>query len=295
MTAKIRPDLKKVSLLVVLALVVSMIVPTVGVMAQAGSLAAVNTGRLNVRTGPGIEFKAIVSIPYNTTVTLIGRASKGTWVQIQLADGQQGWVNSTLLRTYADLSLLPITYNSDQPPPPTTNIPPPNGNPGTPNTGTRTYVVRAGDDLKTIAARFGTTWQILAAVNNLPNPNLIFPGQRLIIAFSAPVPSQPAPAPSPNNPGTHVVKQGETLKTIAALYNVTPEAIAAANGITNVNLIYAGQTLKIPQAPRYYTVQAGDTLYSISVRFGVTIQALMTANNITNMNLVKTGQRLLIP
>src|ERR1041384_5581070 len=193
MTAKIRPDFKKLSLLVILALVVSLIIPTMGVAAQAGSLAAVNTGRLNVRTGPGIEFKDITSIPYNTTVTLIGRASKGTWVQIQLASGQQGWVNSTLLRTYADLSLLPITYNSDQVPPPTTNIPPPNGNPG--GGTTRTYVVRAGDDLKTIAARFGTTWQILAAVNNLPNPNLIFPGQRLIIAFSAPVPSQPAPVP----------------------------------------------------------------------------------------------------
>ena len=156
-------------------------------------------------------------------------------------------------------------------------------------------MVRAGDDLKSIAARYGTTWQILAAVNGLSNANLIYPGQRLIIAFSAPVPSQPVPMPSPNNPGTHVVKQGETLKTIGALYNVTAEAIAAANGITNVNLIYAGQTLKIPQAPRYYTVQAGDTLYSISVRYKVTIQALMTANNITNMNLVKTGQRLLIP
>jgi LysM repeat protein len=293
MIAKIRPDLKKVSLLVVLALVVSMIVPTVGVMAQAGSLAAVNTGRLNVRTGPGIEFKDITSIPYNTTVTLIGRASKGTWVQIQLASGQQGWVNSTLLRTYADLSLLPITYNSDQVPPPTTNVPPPNGNPG--GGTTRIYVVRAGDDLKTIAARYGTTWQILAAVNNLPNANLIYPGQRLIIAYSAPVPSQPVPVPYPNTAGTHVVKQGETLKTIAALYNVTAEAIAAANGITNVNLIYTGQTLKIPQAPRYYTVQAGDTLYSISVRYGVTIQAIVTANNLANINLVKTGQRLLIP
>ena len=99
----------------------------------------------------------------------------------------------------------------------------------------------------------------------------------------------------PSGAGTHVVKAGETLKTIAALYGMTPELIAAANGITNVNLIYTGQVLKIPAAPRYYTVQAGDTLYSISVRYGVTIQALMTANNITNMNLVKTGQRLLIP
>ncbi|MEP6986710.1 MAG: LysM peptidoglycan-binding domain-containing protein [Chloroflexota bacterium] len=290
MIAKIRPDFKKFSLLVVLALVISLIVPAAGVMAQAGSLAAVNTGRLNVRTGPGIQFKDITSLPYNTTVTLIGKASKGTWVQVQLTSGQQGWVNSTLLRTYADLSLLPVTYNSDAPPPPTTNVPPPNGNPG----GTTTYyVVKAGDDLKSIAARYGTTWQILAAVNGLSNANIIYPGQRLTIAYSVPVPSQPVPVPSTS--GTHVVKMGETLASIAALYGITPGNLAAANGITNINLIYTGQVLKIPQAPRYYTVQAGDTLYSISVRYAVTIQALMTANNIANINLVKTGQKLLIP
>ncbi len=288
MTAKIRPDFKKLSVLLLLALVVSMIVPAMGVMAQTGSLAAVNTGRLNVRTGPGIEFKDITSIPFNTTVTLIGRASKGTWVQVQLASGQQGWVNSTKLRTYADLSLLPVTYNSDATPSPTTNVPPPSG-----PSGTTTYVVKAGDDLKAIATRFGTTWQILATVNNLSNANVIYPGQVLIIAYSAPVPSQPVPAPSV--PGTHVVKAGETLKTIAALYGVTPEAIAAKNGITNVNLIYTGQRLTIPQAPRYYTVKAGDTLASIATRYGVTVQALVTANNIANMNLVKTGQTLLIP
>jgi LysM repeat protein len=290
MTAKIRPQFKGLSLFIVLVLVVGMIVPTMSAMAQAGSVAAVNTGRLNVRTGPGVQFKEITSLPFNTQFTLIGRASKGVWVQVQLASGQQGWVNSTLIRTYADLSLLPITYNSDAPPSPTTDVPPPTYPlPGTPTY----YTVKAGDDLKTIAARYGTTWQILAAVNNLPNANTIYVGQKLLIAYSAPVPSQPAPVPS--NPGTHVVKQGETLKTIAALYNSTPELIAAANGLTNVNLIYAGQVLKIPAAPRYYTVQAGDTLANIATRYGVTLQALVTANNITNINLVKTGQRLLIP
>ena len=292
MIAKIRPDLKKLSLLVMLALIVSMVVPTMGVMAQAGSLAAVNTGRLNVRSGPGVQFKDITSLPYNTQFTLIGRASKGTWVQVQLSSGQQGWVNSTLIRTYADLSLLPITYNSDASPSPTTDVPPPNGTPGT---GTTTYyVVKAGDDLKSIATRFGTTWSILAAVNGLSNANVIYTGQRLIIAYSAPVtPSQPVPVPS--NRGTHVVKMGETLASIAALYGVSPSTLAAVNGITNVNLVYAGQVLKIPQAPRYYTVVAGDTLANIATRYGVTLQALVTANNITNINLVKTGQRLLIP
>ncbi|WP_115992558.1 LysM peptidoglycan-binding domain-containing protein [Cohnella lupini] len=41
------------------------------------------------------------------------------------------------------------------------------------------YVVRAGDNLSKIASRIGTTWQRIQALNRLPNPNLIYPGQTL--------------------------------------------------------------------------------------------------------------------
>ena len=41
----------------------------------------------------------------------------------------------------------------------------------------RTYVVKSGDNLSSIAARFGTSWQALAQKNGLANPNLIYPGQ----------------------------------------------------------------------------------------------------------------------
>ena len=46
---------------------------------------------------------------------------------------------------------------------------------------TISYAVRKGDTLSSIAARYGTTWQKIAKDNNLSNPNLIMPGQRLII------------------------------------------------------------------------------------------------------------------
>lgn len=41
-----------------------------------------------------------------------------------------------------------------------------------------TVTVVPGDTLGNIAARYGTTWQSMAAINNIPNANLIFPGQR---------------------------------------------------------------------------------------------------------------------
>ncbi|WP_372634408.1 5'-nucleotidase C-terminal domain-containing protein [Cohnella sp.] len=43
------------------------------------------------------------------------------------------------------------------------------------------YVVVSGDHLTKIAKRYGTTWQTLSKLNKLSNPNLIFPGQRLLL------------------------------------------------------------------------------------------------------------------
>ena len=44
----------------------------------------------------------------------------------------------------------------------------------------------------------------------------------------------------------HVVRQGETLFQISMQYGVPVADIAAANGISNINIIYLGQTLVIP-------------------------------------------------
>lgn len=48
------------------------------------------------------------------------------------------------------------------------------------NTG-RTYVVKSGDTLSGIASKFGTSYQKIARDNNIANPNVIYPGQKLII------------------------------------------------------------------------------------------------------------------
>ena len=45
----------------------------------------------------------------------------------------------------------------------------------------RTYTVKSGDTLSGIAAKFGTTYQAIAAKNGISNPNLIYPGQVLTI------------------------------------------------------------------------------------------------------------------
>jgi LysM repeat protein len=55
----------------------------------------------------------------------------------------------------------------------------------------------------------------------------------------------PAPTPAPT-PRTYVVRQGDTLNEIAALFRTTAAAIAAANGISVNATLNVGQVLIIP-------------------------------------------------
>src|SRR5512139_801279 len=102
----------------------------------------------------------------------------------------------------------------------------------------------------------------------------------------------------------HTVKFGDNLNSISRLYGVSVQALMAANHIYNPNLIYAGQTLCIPDStpvpPRppcgtYYTIRWGDTLSSIAARYGTTLWAIMSANNILNANYIYAGMILYIP
>ena len=43
------------------------------------------------------------------------------------------------------------------------------------------YTVVRGDNLSKIAKRFGVTVKQLVEWNNIENPNLIFPGQKIVI------------------------------------------------------------------------------------------------------------------
>lgn len=45
----------------------------------------------------------------------------------------------------------------------------------------KVYIVKSGDTLSSIAAKFGTTYQKIARDNNISNPNIIYPGQKLVI------------------------------------------------------------------------------------------------------------------
>lgn len=51
----------------------------------------------------------------------------------------------------------------------------------TPATGGQQYVVQAGDTLSGIAAQFGVTVDAIVQANEITDPNLIVPGETLVI------------------------------------------------------------------------------------------------------------------
>jgi LysM repeat protein len=122
------------------------------------------------------------------------------------------------------------------------------GDPGGGGPPMTTHTVVPGDTLWDLAQRFygdPRLFPLIAAANHIPNPNLILPGQVLII------PQRPAPPPPPPT-ATHVVVPGDTLWDLAKRFYGDPfryHEIAAANHIANPDLIIPGQKLVIPGLP----------------------------------------------
>jgi LysM repeat protein len=155
--------------------------------------------------------------------------------------------------------------------------------------------VQWGDTLFSLALRFNTTVEAIAALNGIQDPASIRAGQVLKVPGTA--------GSTPGSGAEHVVQAGDTLFSIARRYNTSVEAIQRANGIVNAWLIQVGQRLVIPQGSQVppatsgstYVVQAGDTLYSIAARFGKNVWDLIVANNLSDPYWIYVGQVLTIP
>jgi uncharacterized protein YgiM (DUF1202 family) len=81
---------------------------------QSQAIGVVNTGAVNVRTGPGAQYNSIAVLGSGTTVTLIGRNADATWIKVRLSNGVEGWINADYLNTNVSVWALPI---AETPPP----------------------------------------------------------------------------------------------------------------------------------------------------------------------------------
>lgn len=103
----------------------------------------------------------------------------------------------------------------------------------------KTITVKRGNTLSEIAGEYNTSYQYLARINDIANPNLIYVGQRLR------VPVLKDNIIHDTSHRLYIVKRGNTLTQIARQYGVSVQSIVELNDIANPNLIYVGEVLRI--------------------------------------------------
>jgi LysM repeat protein len=187
--------------------------------------------------------------------------------------------------------------------------------PGVDGSVEQVHVVSQGETLSKIASAYGASATDIAEANSMANPNLIRPGEQLVIpatrrgaaAASAPTSSSAdgeSEGTTARSGRFHVVQSGETLDAIAGQYSgVSPDDIAIANGISN-GKVYTGTRLFL-DGPSFvgtgsggsasYVVKAGDRLSDIAARHLTNITALADLNGLSDINLIRAGQTLAVP
>jgi LysM repeat protein len=107
----------------------------------------------------------------------------------------------------------------------------------------RTHIVASGESLSVIAGMYDVTVGQLVDVNDVTDPDVIFPGQELHVPGGG---SSGREGTSVAAPSVYVVRAGDTLSGIAEKFDVTTAELQAANGIEDPDYIHVGQELSVP-------------------------------------------------
>ena len=225
--------------------------------AQPIPVASVNTGHLNVRSGPGLQYGAVATLPFGFGVNLVARNDAGNWIFISLTNGVTGWVNVNYIYTAFPTHTLPVNETlSAAPLTPSGSV-----------TGASYLVLYSSPSeqasvVTTVGLNqpfdlLGRSFDSMWAQIRLPDGTVGWVMAKYIntgvpVRSVSPTDGSVYAPPPPTYGGTsggartHLVVAGDTLFKISLRYGVSMYAIANANGIINLNRIYRGQRLIIP-------------------------------------------------
>ncbi len=108
-----------------------------------------------------------------------------------------------------------------------------------------THTVREGESAWSVALQNGIGLDWLYLLNNMNEDSMLRPGDQLVVRLA----EGQAPPPTPTPPTHHVVRDGQSLWLIAALYSLTLEELMALNDLTTESVIRSGDQLLIRFLP----------------------------------------------
>ena len=139
----------------------------------------------------------------------------------------------------------------------------------------------------------------------LSGQGVLFPSSAVVRgARNVPDPSIEKYGTSRGRTVTHVVRQGESLWSIARKYKTTTESIQRLNGFKK-SIIFPGQIIIVKGTParrrssrasastQVHIVKSGETLSEIAQKYDTTTKALMKLNGL-HSDMIQPGQKLIV-
>ena len=97
----------------------------------------------------------------------------------------------------------------------------------------------------------------------------------------------------------YLIKQGDTLDSIADRFNTTEAIILDLNNIAFPDMLRAGKEIIVPiNKSTYfenYTIKKGDTLYGIAREYNINPDLLAILNGLNSNDYIYPNQEILIP
>ena len=187
-------------------------------------------------------------------------------------------------------------------------------------------VVKPGETLSDIAARYGVSVDRLLQLNGIKDPKGLQIGTKLTVPGAPSSSSRGSSSQGSSGQGSggqagggrgnYTVKSGETISEIADRYGISTNRLLELNGIRDPKGLQAGSRISVPTAgpakaskpasaggssspasrgPANYTVKSGETISEIADRYDISTNRLLELNGIRDAKGLQAGSRITVP
>ena len=170
--------------------------------------------------------------------------------------------------------------------------------------------VQAGETLSVIAEKHGIPLKSIVQANELKDRHKLIEGQTLLIpdkeeytlntlAYVRQLKKDEIAKKKQAVPfelTEYVVKDGDTLWSIANAFNLDVNSIFGCNKINDAETLKVGKTLRVPnQDGILVTVRANQTIDKLAAEYSIYKEAIIAANNLRDDAALTKGSRIFLP